>query len=103
MDGYEYMILSSVNGQGNLDLYYLKNQPVYNSNLPAVDGPYPVTVLNTNSDDAYICFNATQDTAYFTSDRDGDFDIFQLDLPSEMALSRLVYAGISKTPAKSTA
>jgi hypothetical protein len=87
VDGFEYMILSSVNAQGNLDLYYLKNQPVYNTNLPAVNGPFPVSILNSGSDDAYICFNATQDSAYFTSDRDGDFDIFLENVPAEMPLS----------------
>ncbi len=28
VDGFEYLLLSSVNTAGNLDLYYLKNQPV---------------------------------------------------------------------------
>ncbi len=87
VDGNEYLILSSVNSEGNLDLYYLKNQPVYNANLPAVDGPYPVSLLNTGSDDAYICFNPKQDSAYFTSNRDGNFDIFMQRVPADMALS----------------
>jgi len=76
IDGYEYLILSSVNSAGNLDLYYLKNQPVYGINLPDVTGPLPVKLLNTASDEAYICFNSNQDSAYFTSNRDGNFDIF---------------------------
>ncbi len=87
IDGYEYLILSSTANSGDLDLYYLKNQPVYNESLPEIDGPYPVNVLNTGSDDAYICFNSKQDTAYFASDRNGDFDIFYQVVPPEMTLS----------------
>ena len=87
IDGYEYFILSSTGSPGDLDLYYLKNQPAYNESLPEVDGPYPVNVLNTASDDAYICFNSKQDTVYFTSDRNGDFDIFYQVIPPDMALS----------------
>ena len=32
IDGFEYLLLSSVNAAGNLDLYYLKNQPVCRHN-----------------------------------------------------------------------
>jgi hypothetical protein len=87
IDGYEYLLLSSVNSSGNLDLNWLKNQPVYGSNLPEVYGPYPVKLMNTGSDDVYICFNAAQDTSYFSSDKDGNFDIFYLKKPAEKDLS----------------
>ncbi|TAL59389.1 MAG: hypothetical protein EPN88_17335 [Bacteroidetes bacterium] len=86
-DGFEYLLLSSVNAEGNLDLYYLKNTPVYNSSQPAIAGPYPVKILNTGFDDAYISFNAMQDTAYFTSNRDGNFDIFLQKRPLEKDLA----------------
>lgn len=75
-DGYEYLILSSVNSAGNLDFYYLKNMPVYGNSLPAVLGPFPVNLLNTSSDDAYICFDTNQDTVYFSSGSGGNFDIY---------------------------
>jgi hypothetical protein len=39
-------------------------------------GPYPVNLLNTSSDDAYICFDANLDSAYFASNKDGNFDIY---------------------------
>lgn len=87
VDGYEYLLLSSVNADGNLDLYYLKNQPVSGSNLPEVSGPFPVKLINTTSDDAYICFNFSQDTAYFSSNKDGNFDIFSLIKPAEQDLT----------------
>jgi hypothetical protein len=86
-DGFEYIILSSINAAGNLDLKYLKNQPVYGSNLPDIYGPFPVRLMNTGSDDAYFCFNTAQDTAYLSSNKDGNFDIFFLKKPAEKDLS----------------
>ena len=48
LDGYEYLLLSSANSAGNLDLYYLKNQPVFGSTLPDVSGPSPIKLMNTS-------------------------------------------------------
>jgi len=87
VDGYEYLLLSSVNASGNLDLYYLKNQPVSGSALPDISGPYPIKHLNTGSDDSYICFNFDQDTAYFSSNKDGKFDIYSLNKPATQDLT----------------
>ena len=83
LDGFEYLLVSSENGEGNLDLYYLKNQPVYGSTLPDIDGPYPVRLLNTSFDDAYICFDSNLDSAYFASDREGNFDIYLQKRPAD--------------------
>jgi hypothetical protein len=82
-DGFDYLFLSSLNSNGNLDFYYLKNRPVFGTNLPEVLGPYPVKLLNSNSDDAYLCFDSNQDTIYFSSNRGGNFDIFYHKRPSE--------------------
>jgi hypothetical protein len=87
VDGFEYLLLSSVNSSGNLDFFYLKNQPVSGSFLPDVSGPYPIKLMNTSFDDAYICFNFDQDTAYFSSNKDGNFDIFSLTKPADMDLT----------------
>ncbi len=87
IDGYEYLLLSSLNQAGNLDFYYLKNQPASGTALPEITGPLPVTLLNTTADDAYITLDANQDTAYFSSAGNGDFDIFLLKKPAEMDLS----------------
>jgi hypothetical protein len=76
LDGYEYLLLSSVNAAGNLDLYYLKNRPANNFGIPDVLGPFPVKLLNTVYDDAYICFDLNLDSAYFTTNQSGNFDIF---------------------------
>lgn len=82
LDGFEYMLLSSVNTEGNLDFFYLKNRPVFGSVLPDVLGPFPVKLLNTSSDDAYISFDTKQDTVYFSSNRGGNFDIYLHGRPS---------------------
>lgn len=86
-DGFEYLILSSVNDNGNLDFYYLKNQPAYGSNVPSISGPNPVNIFNSTSDDAYICFDSNMDTAYFSSNREGNFDIFRDSIPIDAPLS----------------
>jgi hypothetical protein len=87
VDGYEYLLLSSVNAAGNLDFFYLKNQPTSGLFLPDVSGPFPIKLMNTGYDDAYICFNFTQDTAYFSSNKDGNFDIFSLIKPKDQDLT----------------
>ena len=75
-DGFEYFIVSSENSEGNLDLIYFKNLPVYGSALPVIEGPYPVNLLNTNFDDAYLSFDLNLDSAYFISNIDANFDIY---------------------------
>jgi len=87
VDGYEYMIVSSVNAQGNLDLYYIKNRPYYGTTLPEVEGPTPLKIFNTASDDGYFSLNLKMDSAYFTSDRNGNFDIYLHKKPDGMEMS----------------
>jgi hypothetical protein len=81
-DGFEYLLLSSVNASGNLDLFYLKNRPTYANIVSEVDGPYPVKLLNSAFDDAYISLDAKQDSAYFCSNSSGNFDIFVQTRPA---------------------
>jgi len=86
-DGFEYLLISSVNEAGNLDLFYLRNQPVTGTTLPNVEGPFPIKLLNTGSDDAYLSFNSNFDSAYFTSNRDGNYDIYLHMRPSNKTLA----------------
>ena len=89
VDGYEYLFFASENGSGNLDFYYTKNRPVSvaSGTLPDILGPYPATLLNTSGDDAYISFDANQDTLYFSSSAGGNFDIYQKSRALDTALS----------------
>lgn len=86
-DGYEYLILTSENEAGNLDFYYLKNLPFTGSYLPVIHGPFPVKLLNTDADEAYICFDTNQDSVYFSSNCDGGFEIYMKTKHSETDLS----------------
>jgi len=86
IDGFEYNILSSVNTGGNLDFYYLKHLPYFGNSVPSISGPFPVNLLNSASDDAYICFDTNQDSAYFTSNAEGNFDIYLHSKPAETTL-----------------
>lgn len=87
LDGYEYLILASESESGDLDLFYTKNQPRFENNIPPIDGPYPVNLLNSDSDDAYLSFDSNMDSAYFVSDRDGNFDIYLHQRPESTELS----------------
>lgn len=87
LDGYEYLLLASTTGAGDLDMFYLKNVPISTSTLPEVLGPFPIKLLNSGSDDAYFCFNSNLDSAYFTSNRGGDFDIYVQKRPAEKDIS----------------
>ena len=75
LDGNEYMILSSVSENDDLDFFYTKNTPYFGTTIPEIFGPYPATIFNSGSDDAYICFDTDQDSAYFSRNVDGNFDI----------------------------
>jgi len=83
LDGYEYLIVSSVNNDGNLDFFYTKNLPYFGTSVPEVNGPFPVTLLNSGSDEAYICFDTNQDSAYYASNAGGNFDIYLHKKPAE--------------------
>jgi len=83
-DGYEYFILSSENVVGDLDLIYFKNRPSRVNYLPEIYGPYKIKLLDTGYDDAYLSFDMNLDSAYFTSNIDGNFDIYVKQRPDNM-------------------
>lgn len=87
IDGFEYMILASQNNGADLDFYYTKNIPAFGTALPEISGPFPATRLNTASDDAYICFDLNQDTCYFSSSKEGNFDIYVTGKSTETSMS----------------
>jgi len=86
-EGYEYLIVTSESPDGNLDLKYLKNLPMYGTTLPDVQGPFPLKLLNTSFDDAYLSFDLQLDSAYYISNIDGNFDIYVKTRPKDMDLS----------------
>jgi len=76
VDGYEYLVVSSENEAGDLDFRYTKNLPWFGTGVPEITVPKPLSLLNSGNNDGYICFNTSQDTAYFCSDADGNYDIW---------------------------
>jgi hypothetical protein len=86
-EGYEYFLVSSESPDGNLDLKYIKNIPMYGSTMPDLQGPFPVKLLNTSFDDAYLSFDLQLDSAYFISNIDGNFDIYVKTRPAGTDLS----------------
>jgi hypothetical protein len=94
-DGYEYFIYSSQTINEGLDFFYTKNLPTSGYNFPEIYGPYPISLLNTSADDAYLCFNPRQDSVYFSSNRDGLFDIYFETKPGMATFSSWFDQGFS--------
>jgi hypothetical protein len=81
-DGFEYLFTSAATAGSPLDLQYVKNLPKFGSTIPDVYGPYPARVLNSDSTDAYLCFDINEDSAYFCSNRGGKYDIYVQKKPT---------------------
>lgn len=96
LDGYEYTVLSSETANGDHDLKYLRNMPQYGSVIPQIEGPFTVSLLNTESDDAYLCFDQNQDSVYFCSDRAGGFDIYFLKKPDTYEIDEWFNQGFTE-------
>ena len=67
---------------GTLDIFccdYNSEETAYNP----VEDPFPLVSLNTEYDEGYLTIHndevADHETVYFTSDRDGTFDIYQAE------------------------
>jgi hypothetical protein len=86
-DGHEYLFVASQVSGGQLDLYYERYLPRNGNTIPSVTGPDPVTVLNSSGDDAYISFDTNMDSAYFCSNRGGNFDIYVNTRPDSVPLA----------------
>jgi hypothetical protein len=84
-NGKEYMIAATEVEGSLLDIVYTGYMPVY-APIPSVPDPVPATVFNSDYNDAYLSLNSTLDTAYFCSDRSGNFDIYMMVKPAAMSL-----------------
>ena len=85
-DGLEYMVTATEVPGNGLDLVYSRFTPAF-SIVPVIPDPVPATLFNTTSDDAYITLNHDLDTAYFCSDRGGNFDIYLLKRPAMVSVN----------------
>jgi hypothetical protein len=84
-NGKEYMVAASEMEGSLLDIVYTGYIPVY-SPVPSLPDPVAATVFNSDYNDAYLSLNSTLDTAYFCSDRSGNFDIYMMVRPSSESL-----------------
>jgi hypothetical protein len=80
-NGQEYMSAATQTAGNGLDIVYTRYIPVFTP-PPSIPDPVPVAVFNSPSDDAYLCLSTTLDTAYFCSDRSGNFEIYMMARPS---------------------
>ena len=84
-NGMEYMIAGTETEGTRLDIVFTKYIPVY-SPLPVIPDPVQASVFNSDSNDVYMSLSKTFDTAYFCSDRSGNFDIYMMIKPPSTSL-----------------
>ncbi len=90
----EHLMLFASDRTGNLDIYLThnyRNNPTGASATPGsttaiisktFSDPVPVTFLNSPADDGYPTFDQNYKSVYFTSNRNGSFDVFKATLPA---------------------
>jgi len=81
-NGLEYMAAATQTDENGLDIVFTSYIPVYSA-TPSFEAPVPATLFNSSSDDAYLSLGTTGDTAWFCSDRSGNFDIYAVTRPWE--------------------
>lgn len=69
----DFMLFYADDSEGNMEIKYLiKNNS---------EGPFKFDLLNSAKDDGYPSFSRLGDKIYFSSNRDGSFDIYELSIP----------------------
>lgn len=89
-EGMEYFFYAGEDESGILNLKYLRYSPVGTGKSAELDEAAAISSLNSNSNDAYICFNKDISAVYFTSDRDGSFDIVSAGIDDPSSLGTLL-------------
>jgi hypothetical protein len=84
-NGLEYMAAATQTAGNGLDIVYTSYIPVY-SQPPVFETPVPASLFNSSSDDAYLSLGTTGDTAWFCSDRGGNFDIYTTVRPWQLEM-----------------
>ena len=76
-----YYLLYANDENGDLDIKYIQNIDDISFSVPK-----EVRFLNSSYDDAYPTFNSDNSEIYFTSNREGNFDIYYTDVNSSYEL-----------------
>ncbi|MCE6988023.1 hypothetical protein [Dyadobacter sp. CY323] len=69
------MFFYADDSEGNMEIKYMIN------NEKGIEGPFKFDLLNSPKDDGYPSFSFDGDKIYFSSNRDGNFDIYELSTP----------------------
>lgn len=78
-----FRVLYASDSSGNLDVFYTSNK----DDLEEFSTPKPVTLINSNNEEAYPSFNPEHTILYFTSDKSGNFDIYSTPVGQDIELS----------------
>jgi hypothetical protein len=87
-NGLEYFFVTSENEAGDLDLLFTEYTPPSTDGNSFIPEPVPATRLNSIADDAYISIDWDINNIYLTSDRDGDFDIYSIEIDYSTSLNQ---------------
>ena len=71
----DMMLFYADDSEGNMQIKYVIN------NNKGITGPFNFDILNSSKDDGYPSFSRFGDKIYFSSNRDGNFDIYELSVP----------------------
>ncbi len=89
---FKYLLLFADDCGGDLQIKFVHNF----NDKDVAEGPFEVSWLNSPKDDAYPTFNGDLSAVLFSSNRDGNFDIFSVSLTEDK--SKLLETLLSKTP-----
>ncbi|MCF2489249.1 hypothetical protein [Dyadobacter sp. CY347] len=70
-----FMLFYADDSEGDMQIRYFLN------NDKGITGPFDFDILNSEKDDGYPSFSFAGDKIYFSSNRDGNFDIYELSIP----------------------
>lgn len=84
LGGQEYMFMFSSNRTGNMEMYFSYfNDASFGGMSPIDPAPARLKGLNTPQYDAYATMDITLKQVIFASNRDGDLDLYRVNLPDK--------------------
>jgi hypothetical protein len=70
-----FFLFYADDSEGDMQIRYFLNDD------KGISGPFNFDILNSKKDDGYPSFSYAGDKIYFSSNRDGNFDIYELSIP----------------------
>lgn len=77
LDGKEYLFCASESSEGDLNLKYMNYYPSGGNTPPIGNTMSDINVLNSPANEAYLSFSWDFSKVYYSTDRNGDYDIFE--------------------------